>query len=208
MNRNLPLSVVALAAAVALSACGSTSSGSNSPGMTNMPGMDHPSSMMTGPSAATTASSASHNAVDTMFAQMMVPHHAQAIEMSDTILKKQGIDPRVTALAKKIKAAQSPEIDTMTGWLQAWGEPASMSGDQSMGGTMSADDMNKLNAATGADASKLFLTQMIQHHQGAITMARDELAQGSDKDALSLAQSISSSQQAEISEMNSILGLL
>ncbi|MBT1003900.1 DUF305 domain-containing protein [Paenarthrobacter sp. DKR-5] len=178
--------------------------------MSGMPGMDSSSPTAAGSSAAGTPSSsaAGHNAADTMFAQMMIPHHAQAITMSDTLLKKQGVDARVTALARKIKAAQSPEIETMTGWLTTWGEPASMSGDQSMGGTMSADDMHQLDAATGAKASRLFLTQMIQHHQGAISMAKDELSQGANKDALNLAQSIASSQQAQITQMKALLASL
>lgn len=58
---------------------------------------------------------------DTHFAMMMIPHHQQAIEMSDIILAKQGIDPRVVDLAKQIKAAQDPEIETMQGWISQWG---------------------------------------------------------------------------------------
>ena len=58
-----------------------------------------------------------------MFAQHMIPHHQQAIEMSDMILAKQGIDPRVVELANQIKVAQGPEIEQMQGWLKEWGQP-------------------------------------------------------------------------------------
>ena len=80
--------------------------------------MDHST---IGPSAAPAA--ADHNGTDTMFVQGMIPHHAQAVEMSDIILTKQGIDAKVTALATKIKAAQAPEIEKMTGWLKAGMNP-------------------------------------------------------------------------------------
>ena len=91
-----------------------------------------------------------------MFAAMMIPHHQQAVEMSDIILAKKGIDPRVVDLATQIKAAQGPEIQTMKGWLEDWGIPYddSMSDMGGMGGMdhgdgmMSDDDMAALDAAT------------------------------------------------------------
>ena len=64
-----------------------------------------------------------------MFAQMMIPHHAQAVEMSDMMLKKQDIPAEVTALATRIKAAQGPEIEKMTGWLEGWDEPTQAPSD-------------------------------------------------------------------------------
>ncbi len=67
---------------------------------------------------------ADHNDADVSFAAGMVPHHQQAIEMSDIILAKQGIDQRVVDLANQIKAAQGPEIATMQQWLTGWGAPA------------------------------------------------------------------------------------
>ena len=74
-------------------------------------------------SGASDEAMAEHNDADVMFAQMMIPHHRQAVEMSEMILTKDGIDPQVTELATTIKDAQGPEIETMTGWLEAWGEP-------------------------------------------------------------------------------------
>lgn len=157
-----------------------------------------------------------------MFAHMMIPHHHQAIEMSDTIMGKQGIDPRVIDLAKQIKAAQGPEIDTMQGWLNQWGMTGmpgmtglpgthnmpGMDDMPGMDGMMSPADMQALQNAQGVDASKLFLTGMIKHHQGAITMAQNEIKNGQFADAIALAKSIATSQQNEIDTMNQILSSL
>jgi uncharacterized protein (DUF305 family) len=139
-----------------------------------------------------------------MFAQMMIPHHQQAIEMSDIILAKTGIDAEVTNLATKIKAAQGPEITTMAGWLAEWGQNPSPSTGMG-GGMMSQADMDALRDADGDDAARLFLTGMITHHQGAIAMAKQELADGQNPDAKQLAQNIIDAQQAEIATMNTLL---
>ena len=153
-----------------------------------------------------------------MFVHHMIPHHQQAIQMSDIVLSKQGIDPRVVDLANKIKAAQQPEIEQMQSWLTQWGQPTmpmmpsgSMMPSRSMMpgmGMMSEADMAALQNAQGVDASKLFLQQMIQHHQGAIAMAKTEIDTGQYPAAVELAQSITTSQQQEIDTMQSILASL
>ncbi len=96
----------------------------------------------------------------------------------------------------------------MPGWLKTWGEPAMMSAGHSMGTMMSGDDTAKLDASQGTEAAKMFLSQMVQHHRGAVTMAKDELGKGSSKDALALAQSIVTSQEAQIKTMNDLLATL
>src|SRR5258705_1595111 len=160
----------------------------------------------------TTAAAEAHNDADVMFAQHMIPHHEQAIEMSDTLLAKQGIDPRVTELANQIKAAQGPEIQQMHGWLTQWGTPSMppMSGHDmpGMSGIMSEQDMTALKDAQGVDAGKLFLTQMITHHKGAITMAQSEIKDGQYPPAVEMARAIVTSQQQEIDTMNGILASL
>jgi uncharacterized protein (DUF305 family) len=177
----------------------------------------------------TTQNAEAHNDADVMFAQHMIPHHQQAIEMSDMLLTKQGIDPRVTELAKQIKAAQGPEIEQMQGWLTQWGNPQmptpsgdmsghgnmpgmsgmpSMSGMPGMAGMMSDEDMTALQNAQGVEASKLFLTQMITHHEGAITMAQTEIKDGQYPAAVELARSIVAAQQKEIDTMKGILATL
>lgn len=171
---------------------------------------------------------AAHNDADVMFAQHMIPHHQQAVEMSDVLLAKQGIDPRVTELATQIKGAQAPEIEQMQGWLKQWGNPPmpSMSqmpqqghgdmGHGSMGqgdmpamqGMVSEADMTALRNAQGVEAAKLYLTHMIAHHEGAITMAQDEIKDGQYAAAVEMAHAIVKTQQQEIDTMRQILGSL
>ena len=179
----------------------------------------------------TSVRAAAHNQADMNFVHMMIPHHQQAVEMSDIILAKQGIDPRVVDLAKQIKAAQGPEIEKMQGWMSQRGpgmdhggmsgmpgmDHGGMSGMPGMGGMgdmagmdgmMSSAEMDALKSAQGVDASKLFLTGMIKHHQGALTMAQDEIKNGQFPDAVTMAKSILDSQQKEIDTMNQILNSL
>jgi uncharacterized protein (DUF305 family) len=138
---------LATAAAVAITGLAGCSDNDTS----NMPGMDHGSS--SSPTAASspttgTPSAGPHNDADVMFAQMMIPHHQQAIEMSNMILAKSGVDPQVSDLATKIKTAQQPEIDTMTAWLQAWGESVTHHGMNhgNGGGMMTPEEMHLRDA--------------------------------------------------------------
>lgn len=154
----------------------------------------------------------SFNDQDVVFVQSMIPHHTQAIEMVDILLEKDGIDERVVELAESIKAAQEPEIEQMNGWLDEWDVSADMPGMDhgagDMGGMMSEEDMSNLDAASADSASRLFLTQMTMHHEGAIDMAETELDSGENAGALELAQSIIDSQQAEIDVMDDIASTL
>jgi uncharacterized protein (DUF305 family) len=175
-------------------------------------------------SAAPATSAADHNDADVTFAQAMIPHHEQAVEMSDMVLGKQGIAPEVITLANEIKAAQGPEIQQMQGWLAEWGVESGeggmssmpghdMSGDGSMpgmsgGGMMSEQDMTDLQNAQGVAASRLFLTQMIEHHEGAITMAQTEIDAGQFPAAVEMARAIVTSQQEEITTMENLLETL
>lgn len=199
----------AIAAAIALAGCASgPGSGSSA---TSMPGMDHGSPTAGAPSTSTPAVAADHNAADVTFAQMMIPHHAQAVEMSEMMLQKQNVPGEVTALATKIAAAQGPEIETMTGWLKGWNEPTQMPSGHSGHGTegmMSDEDMQKLDAAQGTQAARLFLNQMIAHHAGAIVMAKAEITGGKNADAVQLGKDIVSAQEAEIEEMQKLLASL
>lgn len=194
--KNRPATSTAIALSLALAVTGCASVTGSGPGAS------------TAPSSAS-ASAFAFNATDVMFVQMMIPHHAQAIEMSDTLLAKDGVDADVRELAENIKAAQQPEIDTMEGWLTAWGaEMPGAGGMAGMGhdnGMMSDDDMSTLAAASGPDASRLFLEQMIVHHEGAIEMAQDELDSGSSPDVRELAEAIIIAQTAEIATMRTLL---
>ncbi|MET0896539.1 MAG: DUF305 domain-containing protein [Mycobacterium sp.] len=199
---------------VVLGAC--SDSGSEPAATTTQAGSSSSSSPAT--------AAAEHNDADVMFAQGMIPHHEQAVEMSDMVLGKQGIDPRVTTLANEIKAAQGPEIAQMRGWLADWGVDPSqggmagmpghdMSGHGAMpgmggDGMMSEQDMADLQNAQGPAASRLFLTQMIEHHRGAIVMAQNEIDTGQFPAAVEMARSIVTSQQQEITAMEQLLQAL
>lgn len=243
-KRSLTIGAAAVAAILALGACGD--SGGDQAGQETA----SPS-----PTTPTSAAAEAHNQADVMFAQHMIPHHQQAIEMSDMILAKHGIDPRVVELANQIKAAQGPEIEQMQGWLTEWGQPtmpmmpgaqtpgqtgmpgmpghSGMPGMESpgatpttttattpsptgmpgmpgmpMAGMMSPEDMAALQNAQGVEASRLFLTQMIEHHQGAITMGQNEVGTGQYPPAITLARSIIDTQQKEITTMEGILATL
>lgn len=188
-----------LAAVLAVGACGNS-------------GNDQAGPSATGASTSAPAVDA-HNQADVMFAQQMTPHHRQAVEMSDMVLAKQGIDPRVVDLAGQIKAAQAPEIDQMQTWLSQWGTPSSstmpgMSSMQGMDSMMSEQDMAGLQNAQGVAASRLYLTQMVKHHKGAISMAQVEIKDGQYPAATAMARAIVTSQQQEIDTMNKILASL
>ncbi|WP_261554559.1 DUF305 domain-containing protein [Frankia tisae] len=226
--RRLILLISALFAAVTVSACGSGGSSAT-------------------PTTATTTKD-SHNAADITFAQKMIPHHRQAIEMAE-LAPSRAQNPQVSSLAQQIRAAQAPEIATMAGWLTDWGQPTAPpadtdvsghgSADHSMGsggmgsggmgdggvgddgmadhgtetvaphasmeGMMSSADMTALRNATGPAFDEMFLAMMIEHHQGAVTMAKTEIRDGLHTPAKQLAENIRRTQTAEISSMQDLL---
>lgn len=189
------LAIVAIAP-LALVACGADSKNSESSPPSPSPG---------------DAASARFNAADVEFAQGMIPHHEQAIEMADIAL-----DPTVNAgervrdLATRIKAAQDPEIEQLSAWLAEWGQPVQMdtSGGHDMStmkGMMSAEEMGALDQNRGADFDRLWTEMMIRHHAGAVEMAEIEQGSGANPAALALAAGIVQVQQKEISEMRELL---
>ncbi len=163
-----------------------------------------------------------HNAQDVSFAQEMIPHHKQAVEMAD-LAATRASDPGVKALAARIKGAQDPEIQTMTGWLTSWGEPVTpaaggggMAG-HNMGGSsgstggmgmMTDAEMTSLEGSSGAAFDRQFLTMMTGHHNGAIDMAKTQLEKGKFEPAKQLATTIADGQQKEVAEMKTILAAL
>ena len=225
-KRLLTVPAAALGAALLLTGCGSSSTpgAGSTPGHSMSPGMimpttapsTAPSSMTPMPemSGAATSSAGAHNAADVTFATGMIPHHAQAIEMAD-MAAKQASSAKVKNLSAAIQAAQVPEITTMSGWLTSWGAPvpdashdmAGMDmGGMDMGGTMmSAADMTALGEASGKAFDTMWLQMMVKHHRGAVTMARTELAQGSNTEAKALVTSIITSQTKEITQMQALL---
>lgn len=193
------------------------------------------------PATAEEGAGTEHSAADVRFARMMIPHHEQAVEMSDIILAKDDIPDDVRELAEEIKAAQGPEIEQMNEWLEEWGEPAGARGDHGgpadpgmghdghggpgtgdhmgdhmgdagemrmMDGMLSPEEMQELSDAEGTDAARLFLEQMIVHHEGAIDMAEDQVESGTHPQAVELAQTIIDTQQREIDEMREMIAAL
>ena len=155
-----------------------------------------------------TQSTEAFASADVMFAMMMIPHHEQAVAMSDVLLGKDGIDARVSDLAEGIKAAQQPEIELMESWLDEWGMDEF--GDMGRmtpgaGMMMSEMDMSALEDASGTDAERVFLEEMIVHHEGAIQMSRTLLEAGSSPDARALAEEIIVDQTDEIALMRDLL---
>ncbi|MEG9224880.1 DUF305 domain-containing protein [Aeromicrobium sp. Sec7.5] len=152
---------------------------------------------------------------DVTFAQEMIPHHEQATEMA-ALAQDRTTNPEILDIASRIEAAQDPEIETMTTWLQEWGVPEDSTNEHSemnhgqgsessMPGMMSEDDMTALEDATGVEFDQMFLTMMIEHHEGAIVMAKTEIDSGTNPDAIALAEQIEAAQTAEIAEMEALL---
>ena len=231
------LPAVALLAAGALAACGSSSSmdmsvsssaaPSSAPAESSAPQPSDQESSAPESSAAESESSASGSSAsgssapqpmppaepspaDIMFAQMMIPHHEQAVVMSDYALENTS-NPEVLALAEQIKAAQQPEIEQMTSWLEEWGVPV-MSGMDAMGahaghgmsGMITDEQLDELAGATDADFDVLYLAYMIDHHEGAIDMAQS-VVDSQDPRVAALAAAIIEAQRAEIVQMQRLI---
>ena len=148
---------------------------------------------------------------DVMFAQMMIPHHEQAIEMADIALDPLvGASDSVKALATRIKNAQDPEITKMKAFLTSWKErltpDSGMNHGDSMSGMLSAEDIKKLSALRGVEFDRAWMTGMIEHHEGAIEMAKDVLKDGKDSAVKALANLVATAQDSEILEMKKLLG--
>lgn len=143
---------------------------------------------------------------DIMFAQMMIPHHEQAIEMS-TLAETRTENADVLALAQQIKSAQMPEISQMTIWLSDAGAPLSMGHDMGDDGMLSTDEMTALANSSGVAFDKLFLAGMIGHHEGALDMAKT-VQNSKNAEVKVLSDNITSSQTAEIEEMKKLLANL
>lgn len=221
MKRSTTLTTLALASALALAGCGTSGeeTAGEAPETTTSAaaGTGSTDTATATPSTSAQAVTEEHNDADTMFAQMMIPHHEQAVQMSEVMLAKDDLDPDIEALANKIVAAQGPEIDQLKTMLETWGEPTSMGsggmegmdhGSDSgagMEGMMTEEQMQELEAAEGTEAAEMYLTMMTAHHRGAIDMAQEEVAEGQNPQAIEMAQKVIEDQEAEIQEMERLL---
>lgn len=159
---------------------------------------------MTGDSASSSNMQASSNMSDIAFAQMMIPHHEQAVVMSGYALTNTD-NPQVLALAQEILDAQGPEIEQMTAILDRFNSDMGGHGGHTMAGMLTDQELDQLQNAKGPEFDQLFLSGMIAHHEGAIDMADDVLASGADVEVRALAEAIVSGQQAEIDYMKELL---
>jgi len=191
MKRPTLTAIALIAAALLLGACSSHDMGS----------------MDTGNSI---PESADFNDADVMFAQMMIPHHEQAIEMSDIALDPNtGASAAIIALATQIKGAQDPEISQMKNLLTTWGMPTdmgSMDHSSMMDGMLSLEEMDVLGQLKSAEFDKAWAKGMIAHHEGAIEMANDVLANGKNSEILTLANAVVSGQSTEIETLKPLAG--
>lgn len=198
MKKTLSFSALILGAALALTGC------SGDPQQTEKP------SASTAHSQHSMSQSVSVNDADMAFALGMKMHHEQAIEMSDILLEKESIPEDIAALATRIKAAQSPEIEHMDRWLAEGDMSESMDhpGMEHGDGMVPEDEIKALKEASGNQAAKLFLEQMITHHEGAVDMAETEINEGRYPAAIDLSKDIVKSQNEEIQEMKQLLATL
>ncbi|MEU7470041.1 DUF305 domain-containing protein [Streptomyces sp. NPDC044984] len=203
--RRAALGVTAVTAALVLAACGNGDAPS-----------DTGSGTQTSAPTSAEDTAGAHNDQDVDFAQGMIPHHQQALQMA-RMAQSRASSAEVKDLASRIEKAQAPEIETMSGWLEAWSEdvPSDMPGmdhgghgdddSSDMPGMMGAEDMDQLMEASGHDFDTMFLTMMIEHHEDAVDMAATEKDKGRYGPAKTLADDIITAQTAEIEEMNKIL---
>jgi uncharacterized protein (DUF305 family) len=164
--------------------------------------------MDTGETGDTTNSSmmaqSSTDMADIAFAQMMIPHHEQAVVMSEYALANTD-NPQILALAQEIIDAQGPEIDQMNAILERFKSNMGGHDGHTMAGMLSDQELEALQTAQGTEFDELYLIGMIAHHEGAIDMANDVLASGSDSEVRALAETIIAGQQTEIELMQKLL---
>jgi uncharacterized protein (DUF305 family) len=150
-----------------------------------------------------------HDAADVTFAQKMIPHHQQAVDMA-AMVPSHTTNRELIVMAKHIALDQQAQIDTLQRLLQQWGEPAAVDhmghGGMSMDGMVDAATMERLPTLEDGAFDELWLRSMITHHQGAVAMAEAEIAQGENQAAVKMAKVIVDWQQLEIGRMHAMLG--
>ena len=147
---------------------------------------------------------AAHDAADVVFAQNMVPHHQQAVDMA-ALVPTRTANQTMHVIAANIAADQRAEIKALRGLLAQWGASGGGADMGGMAGMVDQATLNRLKSLDGPDFDQLWLTAMIGHHEGAITMAQAELAHGQNPDAVHLANVIIKAQQREIAYMSHLL---
>ncbi len=193
MNRKRSLVAIAATSIVLLTACGTSSDSQSSPDASE-----------------DTSQAQAFNDDDVMFAQMMIPHHEQAIEISDIALDPTiGASSDVKNLANEIKNAQDPEITTMKNLLTLWGKSTAMDPNMDhsdmMDGMLTIEELDSLANLRGDEFDVAWIEAMIRHHEGAVSMAEDLLDSGVSAELIALAEDIIATQQLEITKMRALL---
>lgn len=149
---------------------------------------------------------AEYSDADRNFLQAMIPHHEQAILMSDLAPERAG-KVEVKALAARIETAQAPEIEEMKSVLKTAGEDhhADQEHMHDDGTMLTNDEMEKLRNSKGADFDRAYLQGMIKHHQGAVSMAQTEIKEGKSVKVVEMASKMTAAQKNEIDEMKKLL---
>ena len=210
VTKLLLLPAALVTGALLVAACGSDSKDSTPSAAPAAAASSTDSAMAKSSDSAAPGAASANNDADVTFAQEMIVHHRGAVEMAK-LAGTRAASPDVKALAAKIAAAQEPEIATMSAWLKAWGKDVPKAdstdtggmghGGGTMPGMMTQEEMAGLEKSTSAAFDSMFLEMMIKHHEGAITMAKDEQAKGQNPDAKALAAKIVTDQTAEIAVM-------
>lgn len=154
---------------------------------------------------------ASHNADDVSFATNVIAHNRQTIELTK-LVPDRSTNSELAALASKIEEEQQPEINIMNVFLVQWNENPELSSDSTAAEDQTQRDqppegmvddatMEKLKSLRGSDFDTLWLESMIDHAQGALEMANAEIASGANVDAVAMAQSMVTTQEAEIDQL-------
>lgn len=155
--------------------------------------------------AAVLAQVNAHNDADLTFVRDMIGHHAQGVELAGLVPERTRT-PAVRDLAALIDRQQGAEIAQLRGQLTTWNvAPPGPAMDMSMVGMASPDTLAQLRGARGAAFDRLWLLAMVDHHEGAVTMARTELGAGIARGTRNTAQNVISVQQAQIDTMNRLL---
>jgi len=195
--------ILALALCILLAGASSVASAQGS-----MAGMDH-SMHRVGPEIVI-PKGAIYTKADVEFMQGMIAHHAQAIVMS-RMAEKNGANPQVLKLSRKIDQSQVPEIDIMQKWLRRYNQFAPDTAswhDMRMDGMLTDEELKALSASQGVNFDRLFLTGMIKHHAGALKMVDDLFkapGAGQEVDAGVFANDVVTAQTGEIGIMRRLL---
>lgn len=216
--------ILAVSLAVAAGACsgGSVGAPSSTPSPASngprivQPGAPGQASRIYAPEEIDAVEGLAWTEADVRFMQGMIPHHAQALDMT-ALVRLHATTDAVRQMGLRMEISQRDEIGLMEAWLRERGQPVqmpgmhAMHGGHMMPGMLSPEQMESLSNARGVDFDRLFLQYMIQHHEGAITMVRELFASSGaaqESTVFKFAEDVDADQTMEIERMQGILATL